>query len=165
MLDLNRSPSHCSASYALENKDMNALHDAWVSLDKTNVYTTSDLVNFDAQTTSESASDNESMDSDNVNPMNINLVKYPDTRLFMSRGCFTFNKAYYQLMVSDVLGLRKISLEVLRDVNDRVIVDLRLWKRMKQGIVLMGDEEIYLKDSPNLRIPYIEQWGEIVANA
>ena len=41
----------------------------------------------------------------------------------------------------------------------------RLWKRMKQGIVLMGDEEIYLKDSPNVRIPYIEQWGEIVANA
>ena len=29
----------------------------------------------------------------------------------------------------------------------------------------MGDEEIYLKDCPNFRIPYIEQWGEIVVNA
>ena len=29
----------------------------------------------------------------------------------------------------------------------------------------MRDEKIYLKDSPNLRIPYIEQLGEIVANA
>ena len=29
----------------------------------------------------------------------------------------------------------------------------------------MGNQEIYLKESPNLRIPYIEQWGDIVENA
>ena len=27
----------------------------------------------------------------------------------------------------------------------------------------MGDEVLYLKDSPNVKIPYIEQWVEIVA--
>ena len=165
MFDLNRSPSHCFTSYAIEEHDMNVLHDAWVSLDETDIYTTSDSVNSDAHTTSESASDDDSMDSDNVNPMNIDLVKYPDTRLFMPKGYFTFNKACYQLMVSDILGLCNISLAVLRDANDGVIVDLRSWKRMKQGLVLMEDKEIYLKDSPNLRIPYVEQWEEIVANA
>ena len=45
------------------------------------------------------------------------------------------------------------------------MVDLRLWKSMKQRISLMGDREIYLKESPNLRIPYIEQWEDIVTNA
>ena len=83
----------------------------------------------------------------------------------MPKGYFTFNKTCYQLMVSDILGLRKTSLQVLRDANDGVIVDLRTWKRMKQGIVLMGDEELYLNDSPNVRIPYIEQWVERVSNA
>ena len=29
----------------------------------------------------------------------------------------------------------------------------------------MGNEEIYLKESPNVRIPYIEQWEDIVGNA
>ena len=71
------------------------------------------------------------MDNDNVNPMNIDLVKYLNARLFMPRGYFTFNKACCQLMVDDILGLRKISLKVLRDANDGVIVDLRLRKRMK----------------------------------
>ena len=164
MFDLNRSPSVCSTSCAHEDEDMNALHDAWVSLDETNVYITSDSVNSDAHT-SESSSDNDPMDSDNVNQMNIDLVKYPDARLFMPTGYFAFNKACYQLMVGDILGIHKISLQALRDANDGVILDLRSWKRMKQGIVLMGDEELYLKDSPNVRIPFIEEWVEIVANA
>ena len=92
MFDLNRSPSHCSTSYAIEEHDMNVLHDAWVSLDETDIYTTSDSVNSDAHTTSESASDDDSMDSDNVNPMNIDLVNYPDARLFMPKGYFTLIK-------------------------------------------------------------------------
>ena len=57
MFDLNRSPSHCSTSYAIEEHDTNASHDAWVSLDESDIYTTSDSVNSDAHTTSESASD------------------------------------------------------------------------------------------------------------
>ena len=164
MFDLNRSPSVCSTSCAHEDEDMNALHDAWVSLDETNVYITSDSVNSDAHT-SESSSDNDPMDSDNVNQMNIDLVKYPDARLFMPTGYFAFNKVCYQLMVGDILGIHKISLQALRDANDGVILDLRSWKRMKQGIVLVGDEKLYLKDSPNVRIPFIEEWVEIVANA
>ena len=39
MFDLNRSPSHCSTSYVLEDKDTNALNDAWVSLDEAKYYT------------------------------------------------------------------------------------------------------------------------------
>ena len=77
MFDLNRSLSHCSTSYVLEDKDTNALNDAWVSLDEDNIYTSSDLVDSDAHT-SEGASDNESMDNDNGDPMNIDLVKYLD---------------------------------------------------------------------------------------
>ena len=73
MFDLNRSPSHCSTSYALKDKDTNALHDARVSLEETNVYITSDSINSDAHT-SESSSYNDPMDSDYVNQMNIDLV-------------------------------------------------------------------------------------------
>ena len=36
---------------------------------------------------------------------------------------------------------------------------------MKQRISLMGNQEICLKESPNLRIPYIEQWRDILGNA
>ena len=32
-------------------------------------------------------------------------------------------------MLSDILDFRKISLEVLRDASDGVIMDLRLWKK------------------------------------
>ena len=46
MFDLNRSSSHCSTSYAFEDEVMNALHDAWVSLDEANVYTSSDSISF-----------------------------------------------------------------------------------------------------------------------
>ena len=68
-------------------------------------------------------------------------------------------------MVDDILGVRKITIDLLRDAKNGMIVDLRLWKIMKQRILLIGDQEIILKDSPNLRIPYIEQWGEIGPNA
>ena len=53
-LDLNLSPSH-----AHENENMNALYDAWVSLDD-NDYTSSDLSNTNSHT-SDSASDNDLM--------------------------------------------------------------------------------------------------------
>ena len=98
MFDLNRSPSHCSTLYALEDEDTNALHDACVSLKETNVYITSDSVNSDAHT-SESSSDNDPMDSDNVNQMNIDLVKYPDARLFMPTGYFALPRWCGRTMV------------------------------------------------------------------
>ena len=69
------------------------------------------------------------------------------------------------LMVNDILGVLKITIDLLRDAKDDVVVDLRLWKSMKQRISLMGNQEICLKESPNLRIPYIEQWRDIVGNA
>ena len=159
MLDLNLSPSH-----AHENENMNALYDAWVSLDD-NDYTSSDSSNTNSHT-SDSASDNELMGhNDNLIMMNEKLKKYPDASLFVPKSYFTFNKACYNLMVDDMLGVRKISLELLRDAKDGAVVDLRSWKSMKQQILLRGDREIYLKDYPNLRIPYIEQWGDIVEHA
>ena len=97
--------------------------------------------------------------------MNENLEKYPDASLFVPKRYFTFNKACYDLLVDDMLGVRKISLELLRDAKDNALVDLRSWKSMKQLILLRGDREIYLKESPNLRIPYIEQWEDIVTLA
>ena len=60
-------------------------------------------------------------------------------------------------MVDDISGVRKITLYLLRDAKDGVVVVLRLWKSIKQRILFMGDREIYLKFSPNCRIPYIEQ--------
>ena len=53
------------------------------------------------------------MDNDNVYPMNTNLMKYYDTSLFIPKGDFTFNKACYELMVSDILGLCKISKSIV----------------------------------------------------
>mgnify|MGYP006925747094 CR=1 FL=1 len=84
--------------------------------------------------------------------MNIDLMKYLDMSLFVPKVNFRFNKACYYFMV-DILGLGKIWLDLLRDAKHGMIVDLRLWKTMKQRILLMGDQGIYLKDSPNLRIP------------
>ena len=50
-----------------------------MSLDAANYYTNNDLINSNAYTTSDSASDNKSIDNDNVNPMNIDMImKYPD---------------------------------------------------------------------------------------
>ena len=49
LFDLNLSPSHCSTCRALQNKNMNALHDAWVSLDDTD-YTSSDLLKVQLET-------------------------------------------------------------------------------------------------------------------
>ena len=80
MFDLNLSPSHCSTSHAHENENMNALYDAWVSLDN-NDYTSSDSINPDADITSDSPTDNESMDNDNLNLMNIDLMKYTNASL------------------------------------------------------------------------------------
>ena len=56
------------------------------------------------------------------------------------------------LMVNDILGVLKITIDLLRDAKDDVVVDLRLWKSMKQLISLMGNQEIYLKDSPNYMV-------------
>ena len=44
---------HFLTSYALEDNDMNALHDAWVSLDEANVYTSSDSIDLDEHITRE----------------------------------------------------------------------------------------------------------------
>ena len=84
MLDLNLSPSHCSTCHALQNKNTNVLHDAWVSLDD-NDYTSSYSTNSDSNT-SYSTSDNESLDNDDLNIMNSNLKKYPDVNLFMPKS-------------------------------------------------------------------------------
>ena len=73
MFDLNLSPSHCSTSHALQNKNMNALHDDWVWVDD-NDYTSTDLINSDSNT-SDSTSDNESMDYDHLIMMIANLKK------------------------------------------------------------------------------------------
>ena len=97
--------------------------------------------------------------------MNENLKKYPDASLFVPKSYFTFYKACYDLMVDDMLGILKITLELLRDAKDGILVDLRSWKSMTQRILLGGDREIYLRDSPNLRIPYMKHWGDIVENA
>ena len=126
MLDLNLSPSHAN-----DNENMNALYDAWVSLDD-NDYTSSDSSNTNSHT-SDSASDNELMGhNDNLIMMNEKLKKYPDASLFVPKSYFTFNKACYDLMVNDILGVRKITIDLLRDAKDGVVMDLRLWKSMKQ---------------------------------
>ena len=141
--DLNLSPSHCSTSHALEIQNMDALNDDWGSLDDFD-YTSSDSISSDSHT-SDSTSDNESLENKNLIMMNENLKKYPDASLFVPKSYFTFNKACYDLMVDDILGVRKITLDLLRDAKDGVVVDLRLWKSMKQRILLMGDREIYLR--------------------
>ena len=128
MFGLNLSPSHCSTSHALHNKNMNALHDDWVLLDA-NDYTSTDSINSDSNT-SDAASDNESIDDDHLIMMNANLKKYLDANV--TKSDFTFNKACYDLMVDDILGVRKITIDLLRDAKDDVVVDLRLWKSMKQ---------------------------------
>ena len=104
MLSLNLSPSNCSTSHAHENENMNDLYDDWVSLDD-NDYTSSDSSNTNSHT-SDSASDNELMGhNDNLIMMNENLKKYPDASLFVPKSYFTFNKACYDLMVDDILGV------------------------------------------------------------
>ena len=83
------------------------------------------MINSDSNT-SDSTSDNESMDYDHLIMMIANLKKYPDVSLFVPKSYFTFNKACYDLVVDDILGVRKITIDLLRDAKDGVVVDLRL---------------------------------------
>ena len=71
MFDLNLSPSRCSTSHALQTKNMNALHDHWVSLDD-NDYTSTDSINSKSST-GDSANDNELMDDDHLIMLDANL--------------------------------------------------------------------------------------------
>ena len=89
---------HFLTSYALEDNDMNALHDAWVSLDEANVYTSSDSINSNVDITSDSLNDNESMDNDSLDLMNIDLMKYTNASLFVPKSYFTFNQASYSFL-------------------------------------------------------------------
>ena len=164
MFDLNLSPSDCSTIHALEIQNMDVLHDDLGSLDDFDWGSLDDSISSDSHT-SDSASDNKSLENENLIMMNENLKKYPNASLFVPKSYFTFNKACYDLMVDDISGVRKITLDLLKDAKDGVVVDLRLWKSMKQRILLKGDREMYLKDSPNCRIPYIELWVDILKNA
>ena len=109
---------------SFKKKNTNVLHDAWVSLDD-NDYTSCDSTNSHSNT-SDSASDNESLDNDDLIMMNANLKKYSDVNLFMPKSDFTFNKACYDLMVDDILGVCKITIDLFRDAKNSVVMDLRL---------------------------------------
>ena len=65
----------------------------------------------------------------------------------MPKNYFTFNKACNELMMDNILRLHKISLNLLRDAYNGVIVDLRLWKIIKHIFLLMGDKKIHLQSS------------------
>ena len=82
----------------------------------------------------------------------------------MSKEYFAINKSCYELMLANIQGLRDILVDMLSDARNDITIDIRLWGTIKQRIRLGEDNLMYLKSSPNLKIPYIEQWGEIVTN-
>jgi hypothetical protein len=162
------SPSQCSTSFAYEddpsvlaNENIDSLYDEWLSFYDKNSGS-SESIDIETSSSSDSDSGREIID-DNV--IDINNVKYPSPSLFLPKEYFTFNKYYYELMLADIQGLKNISVDMLSYARNGITIDIRMWRKMKQRILLGEDNVMYLKFSSNLKIPYEEQWEEIVPNA
>ena len=91
-----------------------------------------------------------------------------DPYQYISRTIFSFDKRMYELMQEDLQG-GVITLEVLKANDVHGLLNLKRWKRMKDGFSLCpienGGQCICLKSAPQLKIACIEDWDSIVQAA
>ena len=85
-----------------------------------------------------------------------------DPFMYCSPRYFAFSRGTYNLMVKDLLGQVKVTLEALRDVARGAPLSLHAWRRMKSRLILGNESAIYLKASSNLQVLYVEKWREVV---
>ena len=68
-------------------------------------------------------------------------------------------------MVSDILGTKTVTFEQLTVANNGVAIYLKQWRAIKCRLILKDTDALHLKSNPQLRIPYINQWVEVITNA
>ena len=66
----------------------------------------------------------------------------------------------YKHAIDDILGVHKITAVHLKYANNDASIDLKTCNKMKNRKYI---NIICLNHDPNLRIPYIEQWVQVVA--
>ena len=99
---------------------------------------------------SDSETSIESIDGQGSNDVNIDDDLDPVT--FCSPRYFAFNEGTYKLMVNDLLGNIKVTIESLKETSKGAPLTILAWKRMKTQLMLKNEHELYLKLSPHLRI-------------
>ena len=84
---------------------------------------------------------------DNLDPFMFCLPRY-----------FVFNEGTYDLMVKDLLGIFKVTVESLKDVAKGMLVNFNAWRHLKSQLMLKNEEYNLLKTLPNLRVSSVDQW-------
>mgnify|MGYP000591966641 CR=1 FL=1 len=67
-------------------------------------------------------------------------------------------------MVGDILGTQTITPNQLQMANNGIPIYLKEWKGIKSELILKDNNVLHLKSNPQLRMQFIEQWIEVVAN-
>ena len=85
-----------------------------------------------------------------------------DPLMYCSPRYFAFNRGTYDLMVKDLSGIVKVTIENLKEVGKGAPLNLNAWRRMKSRLILGSESALYLKAEPKLQVSYVEKWREIV---
>ena len=80
-----------------------------------------------------------------------------DPFMYCSPKYFALTRGMYDLMIKDLSGQVKVTLETLCDVARGAPLNLHAWRRMKSRLVLGNAIAIYLKVSPNLQVIDVEK--------
>ena len=73
-----------------------------------------------------------------------------DPLTYCSPRYFAFNRGTYDLMVKDLSGIVKVTIENLKEVGKGAPLNLNAWRRMKSRLILGSESALYLKVEPKL---------------
>ncbi|KAI5083471.1 hypothetical protein GOP47_0003214 [Adiantum capillus-veneris] len=87
-----------------------------------------------------------------------------DDFAFTSNRCFAFDRQAYSLMIASIQKGQGPTIDSLKAVDKRGLLDLRKWERIQTSLHTVTDEDgdMYLVNSIGKRIPCIEDWERIV---
>ncbi len=92
-----------------------------------------------------------------------------DPSLYTSKTFFSFDEKTYSLMVQDLAGRVRMSLQVIKEHDARGLMDLKKWSRIKDQLSLcqsVDTQQRYLcLKSTGLKIAYLEDWAHIIRAA
>ena len=134
------------------------MDDSWGLVDETQFLFDSEFELEDSFSDSETS--NESTDGPGSD--DVDIEDDLDPFMFCSPRYFAFNEGTYKLMVNDLLGNIKVTIESLKETSKGAPLTILAWKRMKTQLMLKNEHELYLKFSPHLRVSYVEQWRSII---
>ncbi|KAI5056270.1 hypothetical protein GOP47_0028088 [Adiantum capillus-veneris] len=85
---------------------------------------------------------------------------------FTSNRYFSFDRQTYGLMIAFIQKGQGPTLDSVKAVDKRGLLDLRKWGRIQESLHMVIDEEgdMYLVNSTGKRIPCIEDWERIVVS-